>query len=116
MKLAALPLLFLAGLSLGGCVASVAASAVGAAIQASRPTETSEDLRSAATKACTARAAPHGEVHIIDASQRSGGRVIVWGTVTAGSRRQGFECDWRGAVRDFDLRALPPRDSETNSS
>ena len=109
MRLAALPLLMLAGFGLSGCVASVAASAVGAALNATRPAETNEDFRAAATMACTTRAAPHGEVHIIDAAQRSGGRVTVWGTVTAGTQRQAFECSWRGTVRDFDLRALPPR-------
>ena len=109
MKRVSLPLLVLSGFSLSGCVASMAASAVGAAVNAARPAETTEDLRHSATAACTAQAIQHGEVHIIDAAQRSGGRVTVWGTATQGTSRQAFECSWRGQVRDFDLRALPPR-------
>ena len=96
-------------LALGGCVAGMAASAVGAAVNASRPPETNEDLRQPAVAACTTRAIPHGEVHIIDAAQRSGGRVTVWGTATQATQRQAFECEWRGEVRDFDLRPLPTR-------
>jgi hypothetical protein len=87
----------------------MAASAVGAAVNASRPPETNEDLRQTAVAACSARAVELGEVHIIDASQRSGGRVTVWGTATNASQRQAFECGWRGQVRDFDVRPLPPR-------
>ncbi len=109
MKPAALALLLIGSFASGGCVASMAASAVGAAVNASRPAETNEDLRQPAIAACTARATQHGEVHIIDALQRSGGRVTVWGTVQQSQQRQAFECRWRREVSDFDLRALPPR-------
>ena len=87
MRLIYLPLLTIGSLALGGCVAGVAASAVGAAVNASQPRETNEDLRRPAVAACTARAIEHGEVHIIDAEQRRGGRVTVWGTVTTPEQR-----------------------------
>lgn len=109
MRLVYLPLLAIGSLALGGCVAGVAASAVGAAVNASQPRETNEDLRRPAVAACTARAIEHGEVHIIDAEQRRGGRVTVWGTVTTPEQRQAFECRYNGQVSDFDLRNLPPR-------
>ena len=109
MRVVYLPLLVIGSLALGGCVAGVAASAVGAAVNASQPRETNEDLRRPAVAACTARAIEHGEVHIIDAEQRRGGRVTVWGTVTTSERRQAFECRYNGQVSDFDLRVLPQR-------
>ena len=110
MKRAALPLLMMSGFTLSGCVASMAASAVGAAVNASQPRETNEDLRRPAVAACTTRAVEHGEVHIIDAEQSRGGRVTVWGTATSPEQRQGFTCRWSGGeVSDFDLRVLPAR-------
>lgn len=102
-------LLIIGSPALSGCVAGVAASAVGAAVNASQPRETNEDLRQPAIAACTIRAIEHGEVHIIDAEQRRGGRVTVWGTVTQAEQRQAFECRYNGQVSDFDLRVLPPR-------
>ncbi len=104
-----LVVLLASSFTLSGCVASIAASAVGAAIQASQPEEVTEDLRQPAIAACTLRAAEQGEVHIIDSQQRPGGRVIVWGTAEAPGKRQAFECRWRGGIRDFDLRTLPLR-------
>lgn len=104
-----LPLLLASSLALGGCAAGLAASAVGAAVNASRPRETNEDLRGPAVAACTARAVQHGEVHIIDAEQRRGGRVTVWGTVQEAQQRQAFECGWKGQVSSFRLRPIPAR-------
>ncbi len=107
MRRALIPLLLMSSFALGGCIASVAASAVGAAVNASQPRETNEDLRGPAVAACTARAIEHGEVHIIDAEQKRGGRVTVWGTVTQAAQRQAFECRYNGQVSVFDLRVLP---------
>ena len=105
-----LPLLAGAGLALGGCVAGLAMSAVGAAIQAATPERppVEEDLRAAAAAACTARAAAHGQVHVIDAEQRPDGRVTVWGRIEDEARRQAFECRFdRGEVKAFRLRDIP---------
>lgn len=106
MRRASIPLLLTSSFALSGCIASVAASAVGAAVNASQPRETNDDLRRPAVAACTARAVEYGEVHIIDAEQRRGGRVTVWGTVTR-AQRQAFECRYNGQVSDFELRTLP---------
>ena len=102
-RLFLLPLLLL---PTGGCAASLAASAVGAAVNASRPAETNEDLRGAAVSACTSRALPFGEVHIIDADQRRHGRVNVWGTVEGPDQREAFECRWQGEVKSFRRRPI----------
>jgi hypothetical protein len=104
-----LPLLLLSSLPLGGCAAGIAASAVGAAVNASRPRETNQDLRQPAVAACTARATPLGEVRIIDAEQRRAGRVTVWGTVQDAQQRRAFECGWNGQVSSFRLREIPAR-------
>ena len=108
MRKAALALM-LASLALGGCVASIAAGVVGAAVNASRSgRDTNEDLRQPAVAACSARAAQVGTVHIIDAEQR-GGRVKVWGTVIDERERRSFECTFNGRVSGFTLRAIRAR-------
>lgn len=102
-------ILLLSAPSLGGCVASMAASAVGAAVQAAdapnrRPI--TQDRRAAATEACRARAATSGNVQIIDVEQNNTGMVTVWGTVTDAQRRQSFECRFEGRVLSFRLREI----------
>lgn len=109
MRRSLLPLLAASGLGLGGCVAGIAASAVGAAIKAAAPRPVSEDRRAAARAACEAHAAPQGRVHIIDAEQRPDGRVTVWGTVEDDQERRAFRCRYDGAVSAFRLRAIPQR-------
>jgi hypothetical protein len=104
-------LLLLAGsLTLGGCAASLAASAVGAAARAAtdRP-DVADDRRTAASMACEARAATLGKVQIIDAEQRSDGRVTVWGAVDEPGGRRSFECGWDREVKSFKLREIKPR-------
>lgn len=105
-------LLLAAAPLLGGCVASLAASAVGAAVQAAgggeRPVVT-QDRRPQAREACRARAAAHGEVHVIDLDQRADGRVTVWGTVRDAQRRQSFECIYDQRVISFRLREIRTR-------
>jgi hypothetical protein len=99
-----------AALPLGGCVASMAASAASMAIQSAQPrAQSNAHLKPAATEACSARAAQHGTVHIIDVEQRSVGRMIVWGTVTDAVQRRSFECHFTNAVADFKLRAIRTR-------
>ena len=97
--------------SLSGCVASLATSAVGAAVQAARgePRVVTQDLRTAATEACRARGASSGTVQIIDAEQRTDGRVTVWGTVQAAQQRRSFECIYQGRVIAFRLRDIQTR-------
>jgi hypothetical protein len=110
MRRTALPLLVLAALPLGGCMASLAASAVGAAVQAADKPDPvpTEDPGPAARQACTAEAAKHGEPSIIDTEYRSASRLIVWGTVQAASGRRSFECRWNGKIVDFKLRDIRP--------
>ena len=105
---AALLALLLAGaVGSGGCVAGLAAGAVGAAAQAAteRPV-VSDDRRTTAVEACRARAAASGQARIIDAQQRSDGRVTVWGTVESGGVRQAFQCRFDGKVTGFKLRSI----------
>lgn len=63
-------------------------------------------LKPVAIEQCTARAAPHGSVHIIDVEQRSAGRMIVWGTVTDASARRSFQCHFTTGIADFRLREI----------
>ena len=103
-------LLVAASLVLGGCVASMAASAASMAIRSAQPRpQSNAHLKPTALQACTARAAQHGTVHIIDVEQRSAGRMIVWGTVTDATQRRSFQCHFTTAIADFRLRAIRPR-------
>jgi hypothetical protein len=94
---------------LGGCMAGLAASAVGMAARSARGTpQSNEHLQPAAAEACKAHASQHGSVHVIDVEQRSPSRIIVWGTVGDGSARRSFQCDYGTKILDFKLRAIPP--------
>jgi hypothetical protein len=101
-----LPLL-LACLPLGGCVAGMAASAVGMAARAAQGTpQSNAQLRPGAVEACSAQAAAYGAVHIIDVEQRSVDRLIVWGTAGEGQQRRSFECHFTTRVVAFKLRQI----------
>lgn len=103
-------LLLLLAPALGGCVAGLAASAVGMAAQAARGTpESNAHLREEAVAACTARASVHGPVHIIDVEQRRIDRMTVWGTAGEGPARRSFECGYGTEITGFKLREIPPR-------
>ena len=111
MRRPILPLLLLAAaLPLGGCAASIAASAVGAAVRATDKPDPvpTEDPGPAARTACSAEAAKHGEVTIIDTEYRSASRLIVWGRVESGAQRRSFECRWDRKIVDFKLRDIRP--------
>ncbi len=96
-----------AALPLGGCVASLAASAASMAIQSAQPKpQSNAHLKPTALQQCTARAAQYGAVHIIDVEQRSVGRIVVWGTVTAAGQRRSFECAFTDKVAGFKLREI----------
>jgi hypothetical protein len=107
MRKALLPLAALSVLPLGGCVAGIAASAVGAAVRsAQKPVDPNLDVAPAGRDACTARAAQEGEVHIIDVEPRGPGKVIVWGTVQKDGARRSFECRFNGKIASFTLREI----------
>ena len=75
-------LLTLGAAALSGCVASMAASAIGMAVEGARGRPVSnEEMRPQARAACEAQAAPHGTVHIIDVQQKRIDQIIVWGIV-----------------------------------
>ena len=96
--------------ALGGCVASIAASAVGMAVRgATAEGPSNAHLGSLAEQACSARAAEYGIVHIIDVEQRTTSRIIVWGTVTEGEERRSFQCNYGTRITDFKLREIGQR-------
>jgi hypothetical protein len=111
MRRSILPLLALAALPLGGCVASLAAGAVGAAVRAADGPEAppKEDPGPAARAACTARAASYGDVRIIDTVYRSAARLVVWGSVESQGRRRSFRCRYDGKIVGFELKEVERR-------
>ncbi len=95
------------GLALGGCVAGMLAGAAGTAARASRGApESNAHLQPTAKAACSSHAVRYGAVHVIDVEQRSVDRIIVWGTVDDGKRRQSFECGFKTAITYFKLRDI----------
>jgi hypothetical protein len=107
MRGSILALLAVSALPLGGCVAAVAAGAVGAVARSAEPRrDPSIDVGPAAAEACTARAAQHGAVHIIDIERRGPGKAIVWGTVGDEGARRSFECRFDGRIVGFTLREI----------
>ena len=109
-KRIALCLVAASALALGGCVASLAASAISMAARSAQGRAVSnEHLKPEAERACRAQAAPYGTVQIIDVEQRTASRIIVWGTVDDGGQRRSFECSFGTRVTGFKLRAITPR-------
>jgi hypothetical protein len=107
-----LPFLALVNLSLGGCVAGMAASAVGAAVNSARSQQAASRAPlsgQAAADACTASASQHGEVRIIDVEARSSSKLVVWGTVETAQGRRSFECSYNGKVSGLKLREIAGR-------
>ena len=99
-----------AAIGVNGCVAGMAASAVGMAVQGARgQPQGNAHLKPEAEKACSAQAARHGAVRIIDVEQRSAIRLVVWGTVDDGKQRRSFECAFGTRVTGFKLRPIAPR-------
>ena len=104
-----LPLLALAAFPLGGCVAGIAASAVGMAAKAAAGTpQSNAKFSGSAAEQCSARAATYGTVHIIDVEQHSTSKIIVWGTADDGKQRQSFQCDYGTKITGFKLRPVAP--------
>ena len=85
----------------------MAVSAASMAAQAAQGTPVSnEALHPQAREACSAQAAKYGEVHVIDVEQHSVAKIIVWGTVDDGKRKQSFQCDFGTRVTGFKLRPI----------
>ncbi len=102
-----LPLLLGGSLALGGCAASLAASAVSAAMRSAQGRAPSnEHLTLEAAQACRAQAAQYGEVQVIDIEQRTASKIIIWGTAGSGADRRSFECTFTTRVVGFRLRAI----------
>ncbi len=96
-------------LALGGCVAGMAASAIGmAARSAQGEAASNEHLKPQASAACTARASQYGTVKIIDVEQRSASKIIVWGTAGDGKQRRSFECAYGTSITGFKIRVIKP--------
>ena len=105
-----LPLVLAGAFALSGCAASLAASAVGAAIQASQGQPRAiANLNEVAAEACRAHAARFGEVRIIDVVPRGPDKAVVWGAVETAAGRRSFECRYAGKISGFKLRAATPR-------
>jgi hypothetical protein len=103
-------LLLLIAPALSGCVASMAVSALGMAAQGARGRPVSnEALQPQAREACSAQAARYGAVNVIDVEQHRVDKIIVWGTVDDGKRKQSFQCDFGAKITGFTLRPIAPQ-------
>src|SRR5947209_15842333 len=95
MRLLPVALLACACPALARCLPMMAVSAASMAAQGAAGTPVSDaELQPKARDACTARAAPYGEVHVIDVEQHRVDQIIVWGTVGPESNKRSFECDF----------------------
>jgi hypothetical protein len=93
--------------ALAGCVPMMAASAVGMAAQATQGSpESNASLQAQARADCTAEAARHGTVKIIDVEQHRVDQIIVWGTVEDARQKHSFECDFGTRITAFKLRDI----------
>jgi hypothetical protein len=94
---------------LSGCIAGMAASAVGMAARGAQGRPVSNEmLQPQAREACSAQAAHYGAVHVIDVEQQSTSKIVVWGTVDDGKQKHSFECAYRTKVTGFKLRPITP--------
>lgn len=104
-----LPLILLAVSSplLGGCLPMMAVSATSMAVQGAegRPTS-NEGYQPTARDACTKQASAYGTVSIIDVEQHRVDQIIVWGTVSEGTQKRSFECDFGTKITAFKLRDI----------
>jgi hypothetical protein len=109
MRLLPAALLMCACPALAGCLPMMAVSAASMAAKGAAGSPVSNaDLQPQARDACTARAAPYGEVHVIDVEQHRVNQIIVWGTVGEGASKRSFECDFSTRITNFTLRAIKP--------
>ena len=104
-------LLALGALPLGGCAASIAASAVGAAVRAADKPDRApaQDPGPVARAACTARASQYGTAKVIDVIYKSVAKVTVWGSVEGEGGKRSFQCRWDGKIVGFELKEVGGR-------
>jgi hypothetical protein len=96
--------------ALGGCLAGMAAGAVGVAARSAQGEPASNaHLQPTARQACSDHATQYGAVHIIDVQQRAPNKITVWGTVDNGKDRRSFECGYGTKITGFKLRAIVQR-------
>ena len=105
MRKLVLPLFLLTTMALGGCAASIAAGALGAAARAAEAGRAPVGPQSA-RDACVAEASRHGQAKIIDVEQRSASKIVVWGTVENEQQRRSFQCSYTGKISNFELRRI----------
>ena len=99
--------LLASSLALGGCAATIAATALSAAMRSAQgKPQSNAHLKPQAEQACTAHAAQFGTVHVIDVQQRSVDKITVWGTATTGADRRSFECTFTDRIVGFRLRPI----------
>lgn len=93
--------------AVGGCVASMAASAIGMAARSAKGAPVgNEGLQPQARTACEDHAARYGPVQIIDVEQRSIDRIVVWGTISTATGRDSFECHFGTRITGFKRRTI----------
>ena len=107
MRMLYLPAIAASSLALGGCAASIAASALGAAVQSGR-SDTPVNVQ-AGVDACYAEGQKHGRARIIDVQRRSAGKITVWGSVENDGGKQSFECGYGTRITGFKLRPVTRR-------
>jgi len=106
-RIVMVPALLASALALNGCMAGLAASAVGAAVdKAQGKPQSNEHLQMEARQACSSHAGQYGTARVIDVEQRSINKIVVWGTVGEGQQRRSFECSYGTKISGFKLRAI----------
>ena len=95
-------------LALNGCVAGMAASAVGMAAGSGRerPHRNVELMLVTAREACTAHASQYGAVEVARLKEAGGNQIIVSGTVSTAEGRRSFQCSFVTEITGFDLRPI----------
>ena len=101
-------LLPVAALALSGCVAGMAASAVGmvAGGGQQRPHRNVELMLVTARQACTERASQYGAVEVTGLREADANEVIVSGTVAGKEGRSSFRCRFVTQITAFDLQPI----------
>lgn len=108
-RVIALSLVVGSALALGGCLAGMAAGAVGmAARSAQGASPTNEHLQPEAREACSEQASQYGAVHVNVVQQRTRNEITVWGTIDNGKELHSFECGYGTKITSFKLRAVAP--------
>ena len=96
-------------LALSGCVAGMAASAVGLAADAAGPVgKYYKFMQAAARQASSAQAAQSGTVQVTSVTQAKDGEIVVLGTVQGTSGTPAFECSFVTTVTGFTLKPVQP--------